>query len=91
MAKYMGMDDQKLDFRSSLGPKEQQIYDEREEDLELHILETIDKHAEKGEVTVGWLEVGRVFIKSPSFPSSQFFPMSYFCFGTKRSHFWHFR
>ena len=58
MAKYMGMEDsKKLDFRASLGPKEQQIYDEREQDLELKILEAIDTHADRGEELTGWLQV----------------------------------
>jgi hypothetical protein len=42
--RYMKMDESQVkDFRNSLGQKEKLMFDKREEDLELMILEAIDK------------------------------------------------
>ena len=49
------------DFRSSLGPGEMRVFDEREENLELKCLEIISKHYEIGQEKLGWELVERLW------------------------------
>lgn len=61
LSKYMQMEERDhRDFRSSLGPGEQKLFDKREEDLEMQILETINTHTENHTEKVGWEKVEKL-------------------------------
>lgn len=58
LAKYKEMGDKQVkDFRSSLGPAERKVFDQREEDLEMKILEVIQNHSEENLQQLGWQKV----------------------------------
>lgn len=58
LAKYKEMGDKQVkDFRSSLGPAERKVFDQREEDLELKLLEVIDTHSDEKLQQLGWQKV----------------------------------
>ena len=58
LVKYKEMGDKQVkDFRSSLGPAERKVFDQREEDLELKLLEVIDTHSDEKLQQLGWQKV----------------------------------